>query len=458
MLLDFNRPTLGPGGLKQQGLLPEGLLERRCGNVWHIVCLPWWEQQPLLQGLHLVGVSKSPTKRPFLTSTMLRRACPHAAPPPLHRACSSQSSPVTLPAGPFFCLAPGLSAVRLPTRGRSLVALQHFPSGALLFGEPPLVAAGDPLATASVCAACFLPVGSAVTSCACGWVYCDAACHAAAITRGHGAVCGGPQRALDGWCARASGNYPRVAAAALARSLSGDVEFMPFWAALQGLVTLPVAADADTLPAATHESYALVRAALSARMEGDSAGFWKHAFDVRTYARLMGTLRLNAFSIRLHAAAEAGGGREGFGGEAESSPPPPPAGCATSGEAGSCGTAGACGDGGGGCGSAMHESGAGGGTAVYAMASLLNHDCAPTAQASLHARAELRVHALRHIAPGEELTISYLGEAEGSAFATTSGELRAAAEQRRAQLARGYGFVCSCARCLQEVAGRGRVT
>jgi hypothetical protein len=391
---------------------------------------------------------------------------PAASPPPPPAA--------VLPASPFLAVPPGLAVARLPNKGRALVATAPFAAGSVLFQEAPLVAVGDPLATDLACAHCFLPVplsGSARrTTCACGYVYCSPACKEAHAAGGHDVLCGSA-RELDAFCAAHRVNFPRVAAAALGKSLGGTVDFMDFWGAVQALVSLPVAADADGLPPLTHEGYAAVKAAVSARMDGDAEGFWRVAFDVRTYARLLGTLRLNSFSVSLHNSVD-GGGRE-------TSPLLASAGVGGSGQAGAAGgapaaaaatgaaaaepppaAASACGShshdsaaGGGSCSDASPDGGccsgdgtfterSGGGTAVYGVASMMNHACDPSAEALLHARGTLRVVATRDLAPGDEVTISYLGEA-GAGLPVGD---------RRGRLAAGYGFECRCARCVAEAA------
>lgn len=79
------------------------------------------------------------------------------------------------------------------------------------------------------------------------------------------------------------------------------------------------------------------------------------------------------------------------------------------------------------------------GTGLYALGSAVNHSCEPNA--ALLKRPGVRdsttaVLALRDIAPGEEVTISYIDES-------------APLEERRADLA-DYQFVCRCARCVAE--------
>lgn len=363
---------------------------------------------------------------------------------------------ISMPETPFFTLPSSvLRSVRIPGRGRALITARAFEVGELLFVEKPLIAVGDVFATNSTCSKCFMPLAASTSPvrCGCGYSYCSKSCLDAHTADGHDVVCGSLGE-LDEFCKQHRINYPRVAAGALARSLGGGVDFMQFWQSMQALVTLPVPPDADTLPPLTHEGYALVKRAVSPSMEGDSEGFWSFAFDVKTYARLLGTLRLNSFAVALHdvQAAHAAATKE--------------SGLPTNGDAG------------GGCGSSDHAcashtdggsaSGCGegsgcdshgfseprGGTAVYAISSLINHSCEPSADALLYAGASLEVRARTALSEGDEVTISYLGPTEaavvsGTPDASTSGPAFA---QRRAELAAGYGFECKCGRCVAESA------
>ena len=421
-----------------------------------------------------------------------------------------------LPSSPLLIVPSSVEPVRLPNKGRALLATRKFQQGELLFEEAPLVAVGDPLASDLVCANCFLPVtaGSTVTrriSCDCGYIYCSDACKAAHNAKGHDVACG-QMRELDAFCSTNCINFPRVAAAALARSMSGEVDFIKFWEAVQALVTLPVPVENDALPQMTKDGYDLVKKALSAKMEGDSEGFWHFAFDLRTYARLLGTLRLNSFSIALHdvsaGSVQASDLRPNDGAHSTAGRGNNPASLVLAMRATGTGAAGAAASRdnasstGGGCGPHhSHDSGAGGcdhsgdpsacsshgedgcsshssaafaeprgGTAVYGVTSLVNHDCDPSAEALLYPYARIEIRARRPIEKGEEVTISYLGSPPDAADATagngggntkgsddgTKGQQQqqkwSSVLDRRARLAVGYGFECRCARCTAEAA------
>jgi hypothetical protein len=82
------------------------------------------------------------------------------------------------------------------------------------------------------------------------------------------------------------------------------------------------------------------------------------------------------------------------------------------------------------------------GTAFYSLQSCCNHSCAPSAGAEGDPSGAARLVALRRLAAGEEVTLSYIDE-EGAGLA-----------ERRAALG-AYGFVCRCARCEAEELAAG---
>lgn len=86
-------------------------------------------------------------------------------------------------------------------------------------------------------------------------------------------------------------------------------------------------------------------------------------------------------------------------------------------------------------------SGASGKRAVFLTVARLNHSCVPNAQGNLNTAlpgSQFTIHALREIANGEEITISYLHD-----------EL-AIRSTRQRRLQEGYGFECACGICSIE--------
>jgi len=73
---------------------------------------------------------------------------------------------------------------------------------------------------------------------------------------------------------------------------------------------------------------------------------------------------------------------------------------------------------------------------LYERCSRFNHSCAPNLSRRFTADGRVQLRTSRAVAAGEELTISYLGDAE----------LLQSTERRRFQL-QPYGFTCDCPRC-----------
>ena len=243
---------------------------------------------------------------------------------------------------------------------------------------------------------------------------------------------------LNAWCARQGMNFPRLAAYILARSLSEGVDFSAYWRTLNGLcaATPP---PLEQHPRAFREGYGLVKGAFlrAGHMGGAGVGaFFDLAFTPATYARLMGTLRLNSFSVpcpMLPEGAAAAPAAAASPSAAAAAEPLAAAqgGCCAGTEAPACDTDGgssSCGE------SAAAMGDAPGGTAIYALASLANHNCEPSADVVLAPGGALALRARRDMAAGEAVTITYLDSSLPFAF-----------RSRRLEL--GYGFVCKCERC-----------
>lgn len=77
------------------------------------------------------------------------------------------------------------------------------------------------------------------------------------------------------------------------------------------------------------------------------------------------------------------------------------------------------------------------GCALSALVGWHNHDCTPTAAATVMADGRLSICALRDIVSGKEVLISYIDVSDGR-------------EARRNVLSKHYGFECRCDRCKLE--------
>ena len=337
-----------------------------------------------------------------------------------------------------------LYSARVPGAGRALFAAARAAAGEVLLAEPePLAWCAPAGALGLACEQCLGPLPAAqpppAASPSGSARYCSAACRAAHWGAGGQSLLDGGMGELNAWCAREGMNFPRLAAYALARSLSGERDFDAYWRAIHGLAyaTPPPLAEH---PRAFREGYALVKGAVLGAGKVGGAGaatLFDLVFTPATYARLMGTLRLNSISVPCPLLPP---------GAAPPPPPPPPqpqqqqqqqqasddAGCC-SGEA-SCGDAGAgassCGE------SAAAFGDAPGGTALYRLASLANHACEPSADVVMAVGGALALRARRALGAGEEVTITYLDSSLPGAV-------------RRNRLLRGYGFECKCQRCAQ---------
>lgn len=428
----------------------------------------------------------------------------------------------------------GLEVRRVEGRGRGLYVPSQSPgfkAGDVVLTEAPLVAVASPAAAAArehadCCMHCFRRIGTAAASparvvCGCGYSYCSEACRAGHAAEGHEALCGlttsnsnngnsisnnknsisnsssssSPTVAaatsrsgmLDAFCMEHGVNFPRVAAAVLARSLAPAEDFAGYWARLTRLatVTLPpgaAAGDADALPALWRTGYALVKDTIRPAMGGQVEPFFEHVFTLRLYAVLMGSLRLNSFSLacpldRATAAAAnasasgtAGAGASGVAVQPMRVEPPADAslaaaaaaaaaatavegstagGCCStdssstsSGSDSSCGSdAESCGSGGGGGAASLvaGDVGVQAGSALYSVASLVNHSCDPVLSVTISPHAILALTARRDLPPGAELTIAYL-------------DCSAPLAERRRKLLSGYGFTCKCELCESQAA------
>lgn len=353
---------------------------------------------------------------------------------------------------------------KMDGRGRAIYALQDYSPGDVVLHEAtPLVAVGDPTVDPSIfCAHCFRSlelqgVGSVTCGKGCGTYYCSDECAEGHWRSGHDALCGGTA-ALDLWCKTNKMNFPRVAAAALARSLSADVDFVDYWTRTNNLAhaSLP---DTDEFPRAWTEGYDLMKNAFldAGHMSGDLNAFFEHAFNLRAYGRFMNTLRLNSISVPCPIDADHASSSSStvptstpvvpsLPPEAEagccSDPldplPPPPCGSEeTSNKADGNAS-------GGGCSTSLPALGeARGGTALYHYISMSNHTCDPNLDLVMERGGAAALRARKPIAAGDELCITYIDSSLDVEF-------------RRSRLYKGYGFLCKCSLCKEQMEAQGK--
>lgn len=346
----------------------------------------------------------------------------------------------------------GIKVVEAPGKGIGLTATRAFGRGETVLDEVAFAAVAPAvpraLAGKARCSQCLaLPMsatGSAAHSSdagdddaddelllcpSCGLSFCCSACRAAADASWHAVLCGAD--GSGGACATlddARHSMRRHPLLVLRMTLDSLVhptmDLEAYWSCVSTLCTSYDASEgvleappADTL--SDSDYYQLLVRDVSARVGGDVSTLFAQVLTPHWYATLMGVVQLNSFRVSLPGAAVAA---PAAGGHSQS-------------------------------GSSDSEAG----TALFMAASLLNHDCDPSLAVSfaaprptrassavpLHHRRGPRVScvATRDIAPGDELTITYID----------AGQARTE-EQRAADLA-PYGFVCRCARCVAERSG-----
>ena len=361
----------------------------------------------------------------------------------------------------------GLRVLRQEGKGRILMTTLPLQKCDVVFSEEPLIAVESPFRTDSTCSVCFLSINKLSTityGCNdCGSKFCSKECQVLALGAGttHDVLCGGTGKPADAlfllnsFCKEHNLNFPRVAAAAVAKSLTNN-NFENFWVKTNRLASLSLGAE-ETLPASFTTSYSLVKDAVSRGLGGDTDAFFTHAFNLRAYARFMGTLRLNAFSVQCPLDGDAKDAIMAAESAASASSTTASGCCGTtpnnfsdtfssssSSSSSSSTSSSSCGSDPSSCSSHEHddvgtilraaERSPGSGTALYATASLLNHDCNPNLDVHMSRGGQIAFVARRDIKADEELSITYI-----DANLETPERLRA--------LRHGYGFDCKCERC-----------
>jgi hypothetical protein len=364
----------------------------------------------------------------------------------------------------------GLVLQRREGKGRLLTTNIPFRINEVVFSEEPLIAVESPTSKDSTCSVCFLALNTNSKnsndidnfSCLdCGSKFCSKECKSIAFGQGstHDVLCGTTGKSpealllLNTFCKEHNLNFPRVAAAAVAKSLTSNFE--DFWNKTNRLASLSLGAE-ETLPASFTTSFTLVKQAVSRGLGGDTEAFFTHAFNLRAYARFMGTLRLNAISIKCPLNGKIEDDEEedrkqristssmitnSVNGCCSASAEPTTTTTTIAPVSSSCGSDPSS------CSShevdevgtilRAAERSPGSGTALYATASLLNHNCSPNLNITMSAGGHIALVASRDINIGEELSITYI-----DANLPKSDRLRT--------LRHAYGFECTCSRCQEE--------
>jgi hypothetical protein len=362
--------------------------------------------------------------------------------------------------------------------GRALVARAPVAQGTILLEEWPLAAAPSPEFAGRQCYHCLAPMADAQRESDEAVSFCGDACLAAAEKqylrverRAGGGAGGAPFAALREHCLREGERFPLVAARLACSvlqawpppedeskgggsgggSISSSVAAANA-AALCSVGPMPAVAylchvaasgdndnDKSPLPPAWRRPHALLAEALASLLEGEGGGSSRAPASsaVRAvsspswYAFVLSRLHLNSFRVESAATAGDGGllaaaadsSSSSFAAALLRAATAPPASRAL-------------------------------GSAVYAAASLANHSCDPTADATWPppprgggsgaagtASSRIRLTARRDLSPGEEATITYI-------------DASLDVKERRQLLLHNYGFFCKCARCREEAAAQ----
>ena len=361
--------------------------------------------------------------------------------------------------------------------------------GEIILTDSPLMAVTDVQTLSTTCSQCFRSLSSvsssSIITCSCGVYYCSKVCRDKAFAEGHDVLCNSEYTLLNSWCKDIRINYPRIAVNIVAKSISTAVpDFSEYWTSINRLASISISSnnkDEDNYPKIWTNGYRLVCNTLKKNMKGDVNGFFEYAFNMPAYVRLMGTLRLNSFSIPCpidqiassstlsnnnhhhHTTTTTARTMDQYttinnptnnttnnnnssssisssntGGCCSNTPTdsidsntgtittnscdPSTSACGSSNSNGST--------------SATYE--APGGTALYPIASFINHSCEPNLDVIMSPYGNIAFRTRTTILPNTELTITYLDSSTPVNI-------------RRVQLYHSYGFECQCTLCQQQL-------
>jgi SET and MYND domain-containing protein len=325
---------------------------------------------------------------------------------------------------------------QVPGAGRGLVATRNVPRGATVHAEAPLLCAPAPALRGRVCHHCLkalrTDIGQEPTYGVGGAAFCSGPCAEVAATSYGCIEAAADWSALRAHCAAAGERFPllvaRLACAKLQRegssgggSSGGSGAAFGGFAGGDALVDLPALCFAKTNgppPEPWAAAHGLVVAALAAA--GAPADALERAVPLAWFAQVLARISINAFRVDVVLPARGAADLQ----------------AALSDLLRSDGGAGGP-DGGGDTGIA-----GGAGSAVYLLASMTNHSCAPNMDVTFpHNSAAAAFVANRDIRAGEQLSVSYM-------------DAGLPVEARQQHLRFAYGFSCVCQRCIAEGAGQ----
>jgi SET and MYND domain-containing protein len=348
---------------------------------------------------------------------------------------------------------PHASPPQVPGAGRGLFAAEDIAQGTVVIEEAPMLCAPSPHVLHSTCHHCLRPLSASHSPTSGGAIpLCSSACEAAAQAEWAEAAARCDFRPLQRACQEAGEKFPlmlaRLACLEIQRLQQQRQLQQPHNAQLEQQQRQPTtvsevsrstprpgavsavaggeAARGDPATQLRHLCYAklaevpppwaqmhgLLLRGLQPLAAGAGGGLssqqLQHRFSLDWFAGALARLHLNAFRVDTVPPLDAAGD---------------PAALLRAAAASLAGAA-----------SSAHAAG----SAVYLLASMLNHSCQPSLDVAFpRNNASLALVAARDVAAGEQLTISYVDAGQGVAA-------------RRAALQWGYGFACACPRCVEE--------
>jgi SET domain len=368
------------------------------------------------------------------------------------RLISTSQVPVALPSTRYFNHRfDHIKLVKEEGKGRSLISNIKFSKGDVVFFDHPLIAVSDPTLKSNVCCSvCFMRVSSSPISCprGCGTVYCSESCKNTADSQGHDVICSSELPKLSHFCKTHAMSFPRAIAQLVARGFSENNDVIELFDTFNFLISgasSPSSSNTN-VPIQYKEGYALVTNILRQTMDGNVEGFFHEFFSFEHYLKFNSIFQLNSFAIRCPI--------EDSNGERVAVDATQAAGMAaylSSLVEEKTDRAAPCEQQSNGSASASHACDptsesccnnrgrniipeAPGGTAIYALSSMLNHSCDPNLDVVMSKGGFVEFRAREDIAPFSELHITYLDSSHPF-------------KVRQARLMQGYGFTCTCRLC-----------
>jgi hypothetical protein len=262
----------------------------------------------------------------------------------------------------------------------------------------------------------------------------------------HDVICSSELSKLAHFCKAHAMSFPRAIAQLIARGFSDNNDVIELFDTFNLLISGAQSSSSSSanIPVQYKEGYALVSNVFRQTMQGNVDGFFNEFFSFEHYLKFNSTFQLNSFAIRCPIedskgervavdAMQAAGMAAYLSSLVEDNGEQ-----ATQCEQKTTGsTSHACDPTSESC---CNNKGrnvipeAPGGTAIYALSSMLNHSCDPNLDVVMSKGGFVEFRAREDIPPHSELHITYLDSSHPF-------------KVRQARLMQGYGFKCACRMC-----------